>query len=621
MHFNNNENLQSNSGDAVSVNQRELPLFHCDDNNQVAEVTISRANSLPTPMTKDNNETTMGKALLRNNSYSTVRSYDSIIKIPDYQHFCNKSTANSDDGGNVGDGKKSIKTTVSEGLRTQYVLGGKASLNTIIICTYVGVCLTCIDASIVSIVMSQIGTEFENANLSTWIHSAYTLATLVTMPLVGKLSDIFGRKIVMILINSLFLIGSIGCGTAQSFNQLILARIIAGLGGGGLTLMANIIIHDLVPLHQRSQYQSYVGAIQTLGVALGSSIGGLITDTIGWRYCFKINILPFIWILYIFIFHLDNYNAPLTADKLGEKLCSVDFTGAALVAFANVALATGLLLGGNTHDWNSFLIISLIAFSIVTFLLFGFHQVCWAKNPIISPTIAANKNVCGASACMLFICIASSATICLVPQFFMGILKFTTSKAGFWSMAEAFPIPLGCSVAGQYIRYTNRFRNYSIVSSGFYAVALYWISKWMILSVPFTVGIISIGSEGFFAGSAIVGSVIAVGTDIPQEEISSAMVVLTMCRFMGNLMGPAVSSAIVQSNLKSLLLGRIDGPKAQELIHFIRTSIMNVHTLEPEIQEIVRDVLSKSLEKAFLAMSGFAVIAMISATLQKNISI
>ncbi|KAG2222560.1 hypothetical protein INT45_002691 [Circinella minor] len=584
MHFNNNENLQSNSDDAVSINQRDLPIFHCDDNNQVAEVTVSRANSLPTTEAKDSNGTTMGKALLRNNSYSTVRSYDSIIKIPDYQYFRNKSTANSDGGGNVGDGKNSIKTTVSEGLRTQYVLGVSP------LC----VCLTCIDASIVSIVMSQIGTEFENANLSTWIHSAYTLATLVTMPLVGKLSDIFGRKIVMILINSLFLIGSIGCGTAQSFNQLILARTIAGLGGGGLTLMANIIIHDLVPLHQRSQYQSYVGAIQTLGVALGSSIGGLITDTIGWRYCFKINILPFIWILYIFIFHLDNYNAPLTADKLGEKLCSVDFTGAALVAFANVALATGLLLGGNTHDWNSFLIVSLIAFSIITFLLFGFHQVCWAKNPIISPTIAANKN---------------------------GILKFTTSKAGFWSMAEAFPIPLGCSVAGQYIRYTNRFRNYSIVSSGFYAVALYWISQWMILSVPFTVGIISIGSEGFFAGSAIVGSVIAVGTDIPQEEISCAMVVLTMCRFMGNLMGPAISSAIVQSNLKSLLLGRIDGPKAQELIHFIRTSIMNVHTLEPEIQEIVRDVLSKSLEKAFLAMSGFAVIATISATLQKNISI
>ena len=84
-------------------------------------------------------------------------------------------------------------------------------------------------------------------------------------------------------------------------------------------------------------------------------------------------------------------------------------------------------------------------------------------------------------------------------------------------MAEAFPIPLGCSVAGQYIRYTNRFRNYLIVSSGFYVVALYWISQWMILSVPFIVGTICIGSEGFFAGSAIVGSVIAVGTDIPQE--------------------------------------------------------------------------------------------------------
>ncbi|KAI9256634.1 major facilitator superfamily domain-containing protein [Phascolomyces articulosus] len=430
---------------------------------------------------------------------------------------------------------------------------------------YIGVCLTCIDASIVSIIMSQIGTEFENANLSTWIHSAYTLATLVTMPLAGKLSDIFGRKFVMVAINALFLIGSIGCGLAQSFNQLILARIIAGLGGGGLTLMANIIIHDLVPAHQRSQYQSYAGAIQTLGVALGSSIGGLITDMFGWRYCFKINILPFVWILYVFIFQLDNYNAPSATDKIGEKLRSIDFLGAAVLALANVTLATGLLLGGNTHDWDSILIISFITVSIIGFLVFGFHQVRWAKNPIISPTIAANRNVCGASACMLFICIASSATICLVPQYFMGILKFTTSKAGFWAMIEAFPIPLGCSVAGQYIRYSSHFRNYLVMSSGFYAAALYWISRWMVLSIPFTVGIVCIALEGFFAGSAIVASVIAVGTDIPQEEISSAMVVLTMCRFMGNLMGPAVSSAVVQGNLKVLLLGRIDGPKAQEV--------------------------------------------------------
>ncbi|KAI9490064.1 major facilitator superfamily domain-containing protein [Zychaea mexicana] len=430
---------------------------------------------------------------------------------------------------------------------------------------YIGVCLTCIDASIVSIIMSQIGSEFESANLATWIHSAYTLATLVTMPLAGKLSDIFGRKVILVAINALFLIGSIGCGAAQTFNQLILARIVAGLGGGGLTLMANIIIHDLVPANKRSQYQSYAGAIQTLGVALGSSIGGVITDTFGWRYCFKINIIPFVWMLYIFIFQMNNYNAPSATAKLGEKLRSIDFLGAALLALANVTLATGLLLGGNTHDWSDILIISLITTSITAFVLFGFHQVRWAKNPIISPTTAANRNVCGASLCMLLICVASSATICLVPQFFMGILKFTTSKAGLWAMAEAFPIPVGCSAAGQYIRYSGHFRNYLTVSAGFYAIALYCISRWMVLLVPFSVGVICIALEGFFAGSAIVGSVIAVGADIPQEEISSAMVVLTMCRFMGNLMGPAVSSAVVQGNLKTLLLGRIDGPEAQEV--------------------------------------------------------
>ncbi|KAI8138134.1 major facilitator superfamily domain-containing protein [Fennellomyces sp. T-0311] len=467
--------------------------------------------------------------------------------------------------------------------------------------------------------MSQIGSEFESANLATWIHSGYTLATLVTMPLAGKLSDTFGRKPILIAINALFLIGSIGCSIAQTFSQLIISRVIAGLGGGGLTLMANIIIHDLVPVNKRSQYQSYAGATQTLGVALGSSMGGVITDLLGWRYCFKINIIPFIWILYVYLFRLDNYNAPsFTTAKLSEKLRSVDFLGAALLALANVSFATGLLFGGNTHDWDEPLIISLISMAILAFVLFGFYQVRWAKNPIISPATASNRNVCGASACMLFVCVASSAAICLIPQFFMGILKFTTSKAGLWAMVEAFPIPIGCSVAGQYIRYSGRFRNYIVLSASLYAVVLYCISRWMILMIPFIAGIICIAIEGFLAGSAIVGSVIAVGTDIPQEEISSAMVVLTMCRFMGNLMGPAISSAVVQGNLKVLLLGRIDGPKAQELIRFIRTSISKVHILEPEIQDIVSDTLSKSLQKAFMVMAGFGAAAALAAIFQNN---
>ena len=141
MHSNNIESQLSNSSDTVSINQRELQISQPDD-DQVAKVTILYANSLPTiTAAHDSNETTVsttvntnvGKPLLRNNSYSTIRSYDTVVKSSDYRYICSISTANSSNDDNFGDGKKSIKAAVSEGSRAQYVLGGKANLNTIII--------------------------------------------------------------------------------------------------------------------------------------------------------------------------------------------------------------------------------------------------------------------------------------------------------------------------------------------------------------------------------------------------------------------------------------------------------------------------------------------------------
>ena len=140
MHSNNNESQQSSS-DTVYINQRELQISQRDDDQVAKDVTILYANILPTTTTAhDSSETTVsttvsanvGKPLLRNNSYSTIRSYDTVIKSPDYRYICSMSTANSSDGDNFGDGKRAIKAAISEGSRAQYVLGGKANLNTII---------------------------------------------------------------------------------------------------------------------------------------------------------------------------------------------------------------------------------------------------------------------------------------------------------------------------------------------------------------------------------------------------------------------------------------------------------------------------------------------------------
>ncbi|KAI9493750.1 major facilitator superfamily domain-containing protein [Zychaea mexicana] len=384
-------------------------------------------------------------------------------------------------------------------------------------------------------------------------------------------------------------------------NQIIFSRVIAGFGGGGLQLMSNVVIQDLVAPQKRGQYQSYVSSVQTLGIALGSPLGGFITDTFGWRYCFKLNILPLIGIGYFYVFHFTNYNV-VTEKKtddgdhevnnrknnnnatvehllLWEKLGSIDFLGAFILAVGNLAFAITVLLGGNTREWTDPLITATMVTTILSFILFGLYQTYWARSPLISRTCIANRNVVFSSLAYFFICMSNGSVDSTVPQFFMGVLGFSTSQSGLWTMMNALAVPIGCYCAGNYIRYQGRFLSMVILGFGF--------------------------------GSSLVSLLVAVTSDVSSKDVASAMSIMMLFRSMGLLYGTAIASSIIQCNLKVLLESRINGPSAEQLIRFIRTSIREVHTLSPRLQQLVANVLGQSLQKAYLFMALSCMVAIL----------
>jgi len=156
----------------------------------------------------------------------------------------------------------------------------------------IGILLAAMDNTIVLSSYGAIGSEFKSLNRTSWVATAYMLTTTSFQPLYGKMSDIFGRKTNLLFAYVVFGLGCLACGLSTSMNQLIVARGIAGIGGGGMATVVSILVSDLVPLRQRGTYQGILNLIFSIGMAAGAPMGGLLADKIGWRWHVLSAVLP-----------------------------------------------------------------------------------------------------------------------------------------------------------------------------------------------------------------------------------------------------------------------------------------------------------------------------------------
>ncbi|CDS06787.1 hypothetical protein LRAMOSA09312 [Lichtheimia ramosa] len=498
---------------------------------------------------------------------------------------------------------------------------GNISLPILTLCLAIGAGLTTLDSSICVTVLNHIGTEFRSANLAAWITSAYILTCLSALPLVGKLSEAFGRKPVLIATSLLFLVGSVGCGISQSMFQMIFARAVAGFGGSGLVLLPSIVIHDTVPLEQSSQYQSYINVSQTVTVILGPPLGGWITDMVGWRYCFQLNIIPVMAITYVYVFRLNNYNAPKEDTCILEKIKAIDFGGVFLLTFGILALAIVLMSGGNTHDWDDHFIITMISVSLLTFIGFGIYERRQGNDGLLKPETASNRNVITTCITALGNCTSDSGILILLPQYLTVVHGSTISQSGLYLTARSITTLAGCYVAGQVVKRTGHFRNFLMAMAGLYIICAFVLGKWVVAAIPHITGVIPMCLTGTAFGAISVPLFTAVASDIPKPQIASATSMYVMTRYMGILLGMSLSSTIVQGNLKILLRERINGDDADKLIDFIRTSIDKVNTLTPEVQHIVSDALAQSLKKAYYILASIAFISILALMFMKNVDV
>ena len=431
---------------------------------------------------------------------------------------------------------KSAKRSAAQGAAPARGGGSAISANLsprakqgIVVAIMLALFLGALDQTIVGTALPRIITELNGANLYTWVVTIYLLASTVTVPIYGKLSDIYGRKPLLLIGVGLFLVGSALAGLSQNIEQLIIFRGIQGLGAGALFPIALATIGDLFSPQERGRYQGLFGAVFGLSSLIGPALGGWLTDTFSWHLIFYVN-LP-IGLLSIAIILLE---LPTFKGRANQK---IDFLGAIVFAAGIIPVLIGLT---NVQS-NAFAtpeVAGLISAGLAILCLFLFIE-AKAYEPIIPLELFKNRTFAAAAAATFFASFGFFASIIFLPRYFQAVLGETATNSGYATLPLLLGVIISSISAGQMVARRGRYKSLilgaivlvtvgSLLLTNIKADTDPWVLRgWMFLA-------------GLGVGPTLSVFTIVVQNAVPFKFLGAATSNLTFFRQVGGSVGLAI---------------------------------------------------------------------------------
>ncbi|EPE33744.1 MFS general substrate transporter [Glarea lozoyensis ATCC 20868] len=355
--------------------------------------------------------------------------------------------------------------------------------------------LAILDISFVTTALPTIAEHFKASQISySWVGSSYLLTQSALAPLWGKVSDIFGRKPIVLLATFVFFLGSLICAVANTVAVLIAGRAIQGAGAGGVLLIVTILIGDLVSPRQRGLYFGILGGVYAIAISSGPLIGGVIAENIGWRWCFYIN-LPFQGIAFALLVFFLHVHDPRT--EIIKGLMAVDWLGSLTLTASVLMLLLGLQYGGEVHPWDSAIVLCLIIFGVLVCAIFVGIEWKFARYPVLPLRLFTTVPIVALFVVDLTHGFLLYGTAYFVPFYFQVVLRASPTNSAVWSLPLAIPLALFTIGTGLYMRQTGKY--------------LYMIIGGMILSTLGTGLLIDLGAETNWPKIIIYQLIIAVG--------------------------------------------------------------------------------------------------------------
>ena len=311
-----------------------------------------------------------------------------------------------------------------------------------------------LDQTIVGTALPRIGADLQGFDQIAWVSAIYLLTMTVTIPIYGKLSDLFGRKPIFLGCLVVFLIGSALSGVAQSMTQLLTFRALQGIGAGGLESVAIAVVGDLFPPRERGKWIGITSSSYALASIVGPLLGGLLTDHISWRWVFYINLPIGLIALFVLAFLMPTLRTP-------NKRIIIDYTGSLLVVLATLPLLLAFSWAGNTFAWLSWQSLGLFGSSLILLVLlviYSARQERLGREPIVEPGMFKNVRVFSVSLlASMLISIVLLGSVYFLPVFLQSVTGVSATSSGLALMPLALASIAGAVIGGQLITKTGRY--------------------------------------------------------------------------------------------------------------------------------------------------------------------
>ncbi|KAI1297527.1 major facilitator superfamily-domain-containing protein [Xylaria venustula] len=466
--------------------------------------------------------------------------------------------------------------------------------------------LSSLDLTIVTTAVPAIVASFQSTSGYIWIGSAFILGFTAVTPLWGSVADLWGRKPIILLALTIFLVGSLLCALSPNISMLITARVIQGIGASGMGVMVNTIICDMFSLRDRGLYLAITSVVWAVGSAVGPVLGGIFATRLTWRWCFWIS-LPIGGVVFIVILLFLKVPSPNTPIWAGIK--AIDWTGSLLCLGGTAMVLLGLDFGDTVHPWSSAAVINLIVFGVVTIGIFIVNEWKFAQNPIVPLHLLSTWSKAAAYGVFALNAYVFIGITYYLPLYSQSVLGASALTSGLYMLPLIISCSSSAALAGVFIQQTGKYRPLMYAAQVLLTLGvglfIYLkpeesLAKLVIFQILTGVGV----------GLNIEAPIIAAQASTTVHDTAAVIATMGFLRSIATAVSVVVGGVIFQNEMNSTnptlvnqlgsqLAGLFDGANAT-------ANVERISSLASDQQVIVRQAYYQSVKVVWISYVAFA---------------